>query len=153
VRVYQGVPELLRPRRNDSRVVSHQLDSGVRILTEDGWAGFSLSRVAQSVGTSIRPVRSRVPDPPSLAAWQWTEVLQAPLPASLKDVVDTVIAHNQPGIVSALAAMPRVDQGAIATVETLIVSNYHPVIHAAVDTDLDDFLRTHLDTPRSRSTK
>ncbi len=146
--------ETARPTGGSARGMRNttaMLDAALHILAETGWAGLSITATAERMGTSIRPVRSRVPDRGALVATVWRQRLESDLLEALTQILAAVSAGDAPAIAQALTGLRTNDNQHSALAETLIVARYDPAVREAVDGSLGEFVRART-TPRGRVT-
>lgn len=106
------------PRQARSRAtVEAVIEAGARILSQEGWAGFTTNKVAEAAGVSIGSLYQYFPEKialvdavrrrhleESLAAVRGASAPDKPLAAFAEDLVDAIVAAHQthPGLHRAL---------------------------------------------------
>jgi AcrR family transcriptional regulator len=127
------------------------LAASIDVLAEAGWGGFSLHRIAEVMGTSEQPVRTRAESVSDLAAQVWTDRLAHGFTSDLEHL-DAVKASSR--IVDAVGRLLDRSPQAAATGELLVVSCFDDGVHSAVDATLGQTARaliTQRDEAAARS--
>ena len=131
------------------------LDSSTRALAANGWASFTLARVAREMGISERPVRNRAKNRSDLAAITWTERSGPLLVAAVERCMAGLNQARETGdsgdLCSALMAMLSRGIELDAAAELLICSNFDPDVAEAVDADLAPLVRRLITPGKSLS--
>jgi len=108
------------------------LDSSTRALAANGWASFTLARVAREMGISERPVRNRAKNRSDLAAITWTERSGPLLVAAVERCMAGLNQARETGdsgdLCGALMAMLSRGIELDAAAELLICSNFDPYV-------------------------
>jgi AcrR family transcriptional regulator len=146
-------PAVSRLLRNDARV----MDAAVMQIAEGGWEGLSIKAVAQRAGLSEQAVKDRHQDRNGLALAAWTNEIAPALIDLFEALHDSFVRDGFPVERAARAApwQPLAYPTPIvrAGFELLVVAQYLPDLHAAVDASLAARLRAlcgDLSTPSQR---
>ena len=135
------------------------LDSSTHALAANGWASFTLARVAREMGISERPVRNRARNRSHLAAITWTErsgpLLVAAVTRCMAGFKQARETGDSADHCSALMAMLSRGVELDAAAELLICSNFDPDfdpdVAEAVDADLAPLVRRLITPGKSLS--
>lgn len=134
-------PVAMRPGRRpvQARVLRHDalmLDSATAILAEAGWAGLSFAKVADRMGTSGQPVRSRARSRVDLAIKIWNErakgALEGTLAACLDGVAEVLAGGDIDPLVRAWGAFGSRQPALDAAAELVVLSHFEEQIAEAV---------------------
>lgn len=117
-----------RTQRNDARI----REAAARLAAVDGWTSLMFHHVAAEAGMSVRPVRERYPDRPSLAADLWRTQLADVLITHVDAVVEAADAPSPDGL--AIASIPFISptRAMLAIAELLVVSSFVPTLRVAI---------------------